>query len=227
MNSPFFKADPSDQNICLPDLPARSPSFIWDCLICRWVIRGWRDQGHHSGPVWGRLGPFMDRSRVDASFSRRWGAWVIKSGISLCMVLLSLSDCSFAVLWPSLTFVTDPSLLFQGLHLLQQASLFRERHNGWKWKDSRKWKWLCQDQRQRVYTGFWWVFYHIPPCLLPNLLLRYVVKPLLPPYPSHPLPGLEGSHPHAHNTTSPGCGESKGFINARLRGVARDHPPPR
>ena len=35
-------------------------------------------------------------------------------------------DCSLAVLWLSLTFVTDPSLLFQGLHLLLQANLLLE-----------------------------------------------------------------------------------------------------
>ena len=31
----FSKTDPPDKNICLPDLPARSPLFIWGCLICR------------------------------------------------------------------------------------------------------------------------------------------------------------------------------------------------
>ena len=31
----FSKTDPSDQNICLPDLSVRSHLFIWDCLMCR------------------------------------------------------------------------------------------------------------------------------------------------------------------------------------------------
>ena len=33
--APFLKTDPSDQNICLSDLLARSCLFIWDHLICR------------------------------------------------------------------------------------------------------------------------------------------------------------------------------------------------
>ena len=47
-----------------------------------------------------------------ASSGRGGGTGVVESGISLCLVLLSLSGCSLTVLWLCLAFVTDPFSLF-------------------------------------------------------------------------------------------------------------------
>ena len=58
------------------------------------------------------IGPIHGLKQGGASFRRRRGEGVIESGISLCLVLLSLSDCSFTVLWLSMAFVTDPFPLF-------------------------------------------------------------------------------------------------------------------
>ena len=53
-------------------------------------------------------------------------AWGLLSQVFLCFILLSFSDFSFVVLGLSLAFVTDSFSLFQGLHLLWQASVLRE-----------------------------------------------------------------------------------------------------
>ena len=61
-----------------------------------------------------------------ASIGRGGGTGVVKSGMSLCWVLLSLSDCSFTVLWLSLAFLTHLFSLFQSLELLRWASILWE-----------------------------------------------------------------------------------------------------
>ena len=58
-----------------------------------------------------------------ASIGRGGSKRVVASGISHCLVLLSLSNYSFTVLWLSLAFVTGPLFSFsQGLGLLRWVS---------------------------------------------------------------------------------------------------------
>ena len=72
-----------------------------------WLAFGWR---------WG-----------DAGIGRGGSTGVVASDISLCLVLLGLSNYSFTDLWLSLAFVTDPFFLFfQGLGLLRWASWLGE-----------------------------------------------------------------------------------------------------
>ena len=124
MGSPLFsKADPLDQisayQIFQPD------------SLCPFGIVSSADESSE-----GEEARVTTKEEYEVDWAHSWmevggagiggggGTGVVESGISLCLVLLSLSD--FTVLWLSLAFVTDPFSLFQGLHLLRQASLLRE-----------------------------------------------------------------------------------------------------
>ena len=130
----------------------------------------------------------------------------------------------------------QPLSSFQGLHLLQWASLLREEAQWLEVEGFQKVEMaVWQDWRQRVY----YILYSSMSTAQP--LPRDVIKPLLPPYPgvwkdqtqtlhscsrgkhigtggSLPgcLPSLGGSHTHPHDTPPPECGALKGFTNARL-----------
>ena len=75
---PFsFRSSSIRTNICLPDLPARSPLFIYGCFIWRCVIRRGRGQTDNER-IWSRLGLFMGGSRGCQHWQRRRcrGCWV-------------------------------------------------------------------------------------------------------------------------------------------------------
>ena len=66
----------------------------------------------------------MDGGR-GAGIGGEGGTRDAESGISLCLVLLSLSDCSFTVFWLSLAFVTDPFFSFPGAAFTEMSWLVK------------------------------------------------------------------------------------------------------
>ena len=73
-----------------------------------WVIQRWWTWSFHPGAIW--LGMLLDRGSGCTSSGWVWSPGATKSGISFCFLLLDHFDYSLAVLWLSLTFVTDLSL---------------------------------------------------------------------------------------------------------------------
>ena len=114
-----------------------------------------------------------------AGIGRGGGTRIVKSGMSPGLVLLSLSDCSFTILWPSLAFVTDPFSLFHGLDLLRQVSVLWEEVQQLEMDGLQKVQLAMQDWRQRVFMGSRGELYHIPPRPLPHPTQK------IPPCPHH------------------------------------------
>ena len=122
-----------------------------------------------------------------ASIGRGGGTGVVESGISLCLVLLSLSDCSFCCLWLSLAFVTDPFSLFKGLYLLRWASLLREEAQQLEAEGLQTVELAVTESEAEVVYGLLRELYNSPLCHVPHLHLRDVIMSPLTLYPSHSL----------------------------------------
>ena len=163
------------------------------------------------------------------------GTGVVESGISLCLVLLSLSDYSFTVSWLSLAFVTDPFSLFQGLHLLRHCSFLREKAQKLEAEGLQKVELaVAGSEAVGLYRLLRGALSHSTMSSAPPHL-KDIVMPLPPLYPRQPLrhpqesnlnplllqlrevdwhrrpllgclPSLRGSHPHPYETPLPRCG---------------------
>ena len=104
-----------------------------------------------------------------ASIGREGNTRVVVSGISLCLVLLSLSNYSFTVLWLFLAFVTDPLFsFFPGVGFVEMGQCYGKKCSSWKWRGCRRLSWLWQDWRWRVCMGSRGEPYHIPLYPLPH-----------------------------------------------------------
>ena len=179
---------------------------------------------------------------VGTSLGWRWGSQVVKSGISFCLVLLDLSNCSLAVSWLGLTLVTDPSLLFQGLPFLCWASLLQEeaQHfgnrrppdggagSGWFSGTSHFLMSIAQPLPKRHCQAPTTTISKPPP-QVPEKAESESSAPIaegaywhrrLPPLPS-PRPWKLPSQPTWHDV-----GGVKRDYKCQVEDVAKDHPPP-
>ena len=170
-----------------------------------------------------------------------------------CLAFLTVP---FIVLWLSLAFVTDPFLLFQGLHLLWHASLLREEAQWLEAEGLQKVKMaVAGSEAEHLYGLMRGALLHSSMSSAPPPPKRCHQAPTttickLPPQesekvkPKSSAPAAEGSGlaqeapslavPEAleiaitaHMTPLHlNVGVSKGFINTRLMGSARGCPPP-